>query len=199
MPAVDYLGPKPALSLQFQRDDRAGSVRVHYGVTADPEALGLPAAALGYDRERFVGFPVVRASIDFEVDTYFACFGWIQLVTTTSEVTGESATAIDLPPFARGLDNPMAEFGHLPTLFDAPANPDHANGDWVAESFLVAFPDIARTRRLTALTGFRWGYRLNEGRPTPLPIEPVGPERWEAHRTTLTAQHPSWEFLGAWV
>lgn len=198
MASVEYPSPQPVLELPFRRDARVGSVSVHYGVTADPERLGFPSAALGYDRDRFVGFPVMRASITFEADTYFACFGWIQLVTTTNDATGESVTVNDPPPFAEGLENPMAAFGYSPTLFDAPANPDHPDGDWVAESFLVAIPDIARSRRLTALTGFRWGYRLKGGIPSPLPAEPVGPDRWTAHHDQLAAQYPSWDFLDAW-
>lgn len=94
-------------------------------------------------------------------------------------------------------DSPLAGFGYLPTFFDAPANPDHPDGEWVAETFLVALPDIARTRRLAAVTGFRWGYRLAAGIPAPLPAAPIGPQRWEARRPMLTSAYPSWTFLAS--
>jgi hypothetical protein len=69
----------------------------------------------------------------------------------------------------------------------------------VAESFLVAVPDIARSRRLDALTGFRWGYRLTAGNPEPLPVAAIGPDRWNAHLPMLADLYPSWTFLdGTW-
>jgi hypothetical protein len=80
-----------------------------------------------------------------------------------------------------------------------PANPDHADGEWLAESFLVAVPDVARTRQLAAVTGFRWGYQLTAGRPDPLPVIRVGPDRWRAHWSLLTERYPTWTFLsGTW-
>jgi hypothetical protein len=102
---------------------------------------------------------------------------------------------MDLPPRLAEAGCPLATFGYLPTMFDAPANPDHPDGEWLAETFLVMVPDIARSRRLVALTGFRWGYRLLSGRPTPLPASPIGPERWQANRPMLAEAYQDWSFL----
>ena len=102
---------------------------------------------------------------------------------------------MDLPPILADAGSPLAAFGYLPVMFDAPANPDHPDGEWIAETFLVIVPDIGRTRRLVALTGFRWGYRLASGRPTPLPVSPIGPERWQANRPMLKEAYQDWSFL----
>jgi hypothetical protein len=192
---VSYQTPDPVLVLPFRRDGRGGRVLMHYGVTTDPVAVGFGlAAAAGFDPVRFRGFPVIRAEVEFEPDGYHATFGWLQVISRTGGAA-EPAVEVDLPPLYAGLDLPLAAFGHLPTMFDAPANPHHPDGDWVAETFLVAVPDIARSRRLAALTGFRWGYRLHDGTPTALPAEPTGPDRWAAHRPMLARDYPSWAFM----
>jgi hypothetical protein len=106
-----------------------------------------------------------------------------------------TSISVDQPPNHWDIDVPFMEFGYLPTLFDAPGpNPPRANETWLAETFLVYCPDIARTRIVAELLGFQWGYRLNQINPTLLPIEPVPPSRWEAHRLFLSQQYPSWEF-----
>lgn len=182
------------LMLPFACRDGEGRVDVHYGVTADPVAVGFDLAAVGFDEARFAGFPVIRAEVSFSAEGYRAVFGWLQVVTRTA-TSGEQRTDMDMPPVLDGADTPLAEFGYLPTLFDAPANPDHPDGDWVAESFLVAVPDIARTRRLAALVGFTWGYRLRGGQPTPLPVSALRPDRWQDRRRFLTEAYPAWQFL----
>ena len=164
MHAIRYQSPDPALVLPFAARGGAGSVHVHYGVTEDPAAVGFDLAAVGFDAEKFRGFPAMRAEASFNQTGYRAMFGWIQLVTTTHAGHADATTvSVDLAPMLASDDCPLAFFGHLPTLFDAPANPGHPDGQWVAESFLVAVPDIARSRRLAALTGFRWGYQLTAG------------------------------------
>lgn len=200
MCGIRYQSPDPVLVLPFEARGGTGSVHVHYGVTEDPAAVGFDLAAVGFDSEKFRGFPAVRAEIGFSQEGYRASFGWIQLVTSTKAGQADTATvSVDLAPMLASEDSPLAFFGHLPTLFDAPANPGHSDGDWLAESCLVAVPDIARSRRLAALTGFGWGYRLTAGRADPLPIVPVGPDRWRAHQPVLAERYPSWTFLdGTW-
>ena len=111
--------------------------------------------------------------------------------------SGELVVEVDLPPVLAAAGSPLAGFGYLPTFFDAPANPDHPDGEWVAETFLVALADIARTRCLAAITGFRWGYRLTAGSPVPLPVAPIAAQRWEAHRPMLANAYPNWTFLAS--
>jgi hypothetical protein len=197
---VEYQSPDPAVVLAFRWQDQTGHVLVHYGVTTDPAAAGFGlVAGGGFDPERFCGFPVIRAEVEFGPDSYYAVFGWLQIISRTTSAAGEATTEVDRPPMFAGLDLPLAGFGYLPVMFDAPANPHHPDGDWVAETFLVAVPDIARSRRLTALTGFRWGYRLHGGIPTTLPASAIGPERWAAHQPMLAQAHPNWSFLdSAW-
>jgi hypothetical protein len=195
--AIRYQAPDPALVLPFACRGDTGTVDVHYGVTSDPAALGFDLAASGFDEERFAGFPAIRAEVSLDGEGYRAVVGWLQVISRSIAASGELVVEVDLPPVLATADSPLASFGYLPTFFDAPANPDHPDGDWIAETFLVAVPDIARTRRLTAVTGFRWGYRLAAGRSTSLPAEPVGPPRWEAHQRMLASAYPSWTFLGS--
>ncbi|HTT00002.1 MAG TPA: hypothetical protein VMI33_25655 [Streptosporangiaceae bacterium] len=205
MSAIRYQVPDPALVLPFTCRGDAGTVAVHYGVTADPAGVGfdIVASGSGFDEARFRGFPVVRAEVSFGGAGYRAFFGWLQIISRSVAESGAAdVTAdvtVDLPPMLAEADSPLAGFGYLPTLFDAPANPDHPDGQWIAETFLTAGPYIARTRRLASLTGFRWGYRLAAGRPAPLPPSPIGPDRWAAHCPRLAAAYPNWTFLAsAW-
>lgn len=193
--AIQYMSAGPALVLPFACRGGAGSVRVHYGVSADPVGVGFDLVAVGFDEELFRGFPAMRAEVSFDQDGYRAIFGWLQIISRTTAATGDVDVGVDLPPLLAGADWPLAGFGYLPTMFDAPANPDHPDGDWVAETFLVAVPDVGRTRQLAALTGFRWGYRLAAARPALLPASPVGPERWKAHQPMLAGAYQSWSFL----
>jgi hypothetical protein len=197
--AIRYDSPDPVLVLPFTCRGGTGAVDVHYGVTVDPVGVGFHLVASGFEEKRFRGFPVIRAGVSFEGDGYLAVFGWLQVVSRRIVASGEVDVVVDLPPMLAGADSPLAGFSYLPTLLDAPANPDHPDGDWTAETFLVAVPDIARTRCLTALTGFRWGYRLVAGKPAPLPVSPIGPDRWKACRPKLEEMYQTWRFLdGTW-
>jgi hypothetical protein len=196
MGGIRYETDAAMLELSFSVRGGTGSVHVHYGVTEDPVAVGFDLVAVGFDATAFRGFPVCWADVRFDQGGYRAMFGWIQLVTTSDVAApGDPFVSIDIPPFLAQEDSPLAFFGYQPTLFDAPANPGHPDGEWIAESFLVAAPDVARTRRLAPITGFRWGYRLTAGVPEPLAVAPIGPDRWDAHRALLAERHPSWAFL----
>jgi hypothetical protein len=195
--AIAYQLPDPALVLPFTCRGDTGTVQVHYGVTTDPGALGFDLVASGFDNARFAGFPAIRAEVSLDGAGYRAVVGWLQVISRSVGAGGELVVELDLPPVLAAADSPLACFGYLPTFFDAPANPDHPDGDWVAETFLAALPDIARTRRVAAVTGFRWGYRLAAGRPAPLPVAPIGPQRWDAHRPMLAETYPSWTFLAS--
>jgi hypothetical protein len=107
---------------------------VHYGTTADPVAVGFDIVALGFDETRFRGFPVIRAEIHFDPTGYKAVFGWLPIITIQTAATGETTSEVDLPPILAEAGSPLAAFGYLPTLFDAPANPDHPDGEWSAET-----------------------------------------------------------------
>ncbi|HTZ29607.1 MAG TPA: hypothetical protein VMC83_36760 [Streptosporangiaceae bacterium] len=194
MAAIRYQSADPALELPFACRGDAGTVQVHYGVTSDPAALGFDLAAIDFDSTRFAGFPAIRAEVAMDGEGYRAVVGWLQVITRSVAAGGELIVEVDLPPVLATMDSPLACFGYLPTFFDAPANPDHPDGEWVAETFLAELPDIARTRRLAAVTGFRWGYRLSAGTPAPLAVMPIGPDRWETHRPMLADAYPSWTF-----
>jgi hypothetical protein len=106
----------------------------------------------------------------------------------------EPDTHVDLAPELAALDRPLCCAGYLPTFFDAPANPDHPDGDWVAETFLVVSPTGSEPKELTALVGFRWGYHLQSGSPTLLPLELSTPADWSRCADVLRASYPSWSF-----
>jgi hypothetical protein len=127
MDAIRYRSSEPALVLPFSARGGTGSVHVHYGVTEDAAAVGFDLAAVGFDAATFRGFPVVQANVSFDQPGYRAMFGWIQLVTNAEAGhPGAAAVSVDLAPMLASEDCPLAFFGHLPTLFDAPANPQPA-------------------------------------------------------------------------
>jgi hypothetical protein len=197
MKSILFQTPDPALVLPFAFQGGIGEIQIQYSVTADPFAVGLDLVAIGFDEERFRGFPVVRASVSFSHEGYRAIFGWLQIITRDTVPSGELEVTVDVPPVLAETGSPLADYGYLPTMFDAPANPDHPDGKWLAETFLVAVPDVGRSRELVALNGFRWGYQLTAGRPTSLPVEPLSSERWDHHCTMLAASYESWSFLAS--
>ena len=188
-----------ALEIPFRLRGYDGYVSIAYGEDQDPARWGFDVPGMLYqpfDLELAKGYPVCEARITYDGPGYRAMMGWIQLITHRDPLTGtEKETTVDLAPMLSNADSPFFTFGYAPTFFDAPANPDQGTVDWIAETFLVVSPDVARTRTIAALLGFRWGYALRGMRATPLTVEPLGPETWERMREALQADYPTWRFL----
>ncbi|HZX04973.1 hypothetical protein [Kribbella sp.] len=151
----------------------------------DPAVSGHYLVAPGLDP---AGFPVCTASLTFGGVGIDAILGWIQVVSSAGEVS------VDLMPNLDGTD-PFYTYGYLPTFFDAPANPDHSDGVWRADTFLVAVPDVIRSRRVVPVAGFTWGYELVGGRPVVLGVEELAVGEWAGHRELLGSRHPAWGFV----
>ncbi|GAA1579590.1 MULTISPECIES: hypothetical protein [Kribbella] len=154
----------------------------------DPAVSGHDLVVPDLDAEAFRGFPVCTATLAFDGAGINAVFGWIQVITNGSDVS------VDLLPNLDATD-PFYAYGYLPAFFDAPANPDHADGVWQADTFLVEVPDVIRSRRVSPVAGFRWGYALRAGRPIVLDVAPLEVGEWAGHRDLLAARHPEWTFL----
>ncbi len=182
------------LRIPFQLRDRHGVVTVSLARNEDPEELGHPLIAVGYERDMFVGFPAVTASISYQGEGVRAFMGWVQVIER-HDADGTIRADVDRLPTVFGEGCPLYSFGYCPTFADYPANPQHPDGDWVADAFLVAIPDVARSRVLDPVAGFRWGYRLAGSRPVKLfQPEPVGMEAWRHHARTLQVACPVWTF-----
>jgi hypothetical protein len=120
-----------SLALPFVLRGASGRVHVELLRNTDPVRLGHALVAIGFDEERFRGFPVVRASITYSGEGLRAAMGWIQVVRhIAADRLGE--VAVDRFPLGPE-DSPLYTYGYLPTFFDAPANPDHPDGVWQAD------------------------------------------------------------------
>jgi len=185
---------QPVLTIPFYLRDYPGSVAVYYGVNQNPQHWGFHL----FGREGAAGYPICQAIIDFAGPGYYAFMGWLQLVSI-QEAEAEHATIfLDTWPNLFDADVPFAEFGYLPTLFDAPS-PDPALDDqtWQAESFLVVCPDVFFSRKIIEVVGFRWGYTIEQAKPTIRPVEVLPQARWNQHLSFLRKRLPSWEFLSS--
>jgi hypothetical protein len=192
----DELTDRPAesLTIPFHLRGYNGWVSVCYLTNTDPAAWGFNLLALPFDISLAAGFPVCWATIDYAGVGYHAVMGWIQVVTVTDS-SGRTRSSVDVSPIFWQTDSPFADFGHLPTLFDAPGpNLPRANETWVAESFLTIVPDVARSRRVRAVLGFRWGYDLREMRATPRSLELTSAADWRRCVAVLRERYPNWEF-----
>ncbi len=183
-----------ALTLPFQLRGYDGAVRAYYAANDAPAAWGFDLLNLPFPLDLARGHPVCQAEIEYGGAGYRSFMGWIQLITNRDPATGATETSMDLAPVFQGLDSPFADFGPAPTFFDAPANPDHETEDWIADTFLAVCPDIARTPRVSALLGFRWGYQLRARIATPLPVEALPAAAWDAHLPLLRREYPRWMF-----
>jgi hypothetical protein len=153
----------------------------------DPPRFGHQLVVAKPDENAFRGFPVCTAALTYDGEGINAIFGWIQVITTAGEVT------VDLLPNLDQTD-PFYTYGYLPTFFDAPVNPDHPDGTWRADTFLVLVPDVIRSRVVVPVAGFSWGYELVASRPTVLPAAGLQADGWAGHRDVLAAAHPAWVF-----
>ncbi len=86
-------------------------------------------------------------------------------------------------------------FGYRPTLYDAPGpNPSRANERWMADSFLAVCGGVARERTVVPVAGFRWGYDLDDGVPSPFLPTQIGQWEWVSVGKTLWESFPTWAF-----
>lgn len=185
------------LDLDFAYRGSRGQVRVHCGAVSDPLRIGQSADAKG--------FPVCKATLQFEGRGYNAFFGWIQLVRSTdNETEGRSFEVDPFQPF-QDCPSPYAFYGLLPTLFDAPSRPERKEIRWRAHSFLATTPleeemfGALTNRRVVPITGFSWGFDIDRLGTFHL----YGPERvhsddWSQHLPVLRAQYPKWKFEDSW-
>ena len=172
-----------------------GEIDVLYGINDDPVEIGFDLLNLPFDNDLVVGFPFLKASIIYPEDYYKAFFGWIQMVKVQDYETEEESVTPDIMPMNRELDYPFSFFGHLPTFFDAPGpNPPRKNESWIASTFLVFVSDVARTKDISALKGFEWGYVLNEGDIEVQEIKPISENLWNVNSDYLSRMFPSWNF-----
>ncbi len=184
------------LTILFTLRGFDGRVLVRYEENTDPQGWGFGLLNLPFDLELVRGFPVCEVEIEYEGPGYYATMGRIQLVTVNETLSGETWTAIDQMPNQHGLELPFTEFGQKPTMFDAPGpNPPRSDETWLAETFLAICPDVGRTRTVETITGFSWGYRLEQMQPTLLPVEACSSECWNQHLPYLKETFPSWTFL----
>ena len=141
------------------------------------------------------GFPVMKADVAFTGKGYRAIFGWIQIVHLDFPHDGRKKTIVDVIPSCIGLGIPFVYFGHLPTLFDAPARHPRSAGSFTAESFLCKPPLLARTRSIEFIAGFRWGYKIDadSGKLSHMPVAQIGAAEWEKIRGLITKKYPRWE------
>ncbi len=182
------------LTVPFTLRGHSGRFNVALSTNDDPVALGHPLVAANFDADAFKGFPVVLASVDYGGTGLLAWMGWVQVIRHLDAAGTEVAFEVDRFPLGPD-DSPLYAYGYVPTFFDAPANPEHQDGVWQADTWLVAVPDVIRSRRLAPLAGFRWGYRLRGRRPALLPLESVGKNEWRGLLPRLREQAPRWEFL----
>jgi hypothetical protein len=181
------------LSLPFRLRDRSGNVEIRVEPNLDPEDLGHPLVAIGYDRARFVGFPVIEARIQYDGRGPRAWMGWLQVIERVDD-DGTVAMDVDSAPLL-GDESPLYTFGYAPTFSDFPANPSHPDGSWHAYAFLVVVPDVVRSKVLEPVIGFHWGYRLLSGRPVEIfRLTPLSLGKWNEMREFLAARHPHWSF-----
>ncbi|MFF0345967.1 hypothetical protein [Kribbella sp. NPDC004875] len=173
------------MRIPFTARGHHGVISVRVEPNTDPTASGHGLVVPEVDG--FHGFPICTASLTFDGRGITAIFGWIQVVTNGPDVT------VDLLPNLDRTD-PFYTYGYLPTFFDAPANPNHPDGTWRADTFLVLVPDVIRSHAIKPVAAFTWGYNLTSGHPTLLPPHPLPPTNWSNHRPLLEQSHPTWTF-----
>jgi hypothetical protein len=176
-----------------------GEVIVEYGINDNPAWWGFGESVLGeaYPPKMAFGFPVVQASVAYEGEGYGAFMGWVQVVRYRLHDTNEQVTVFDVPPQMTNTDVPYGSFGVRPTLFDAPGI-TRPEVTWDADSFLAHTPDGVLSRVINAVCGFKWGYRVRDGKVEPLPLTLAKESDWDRNLPDLRQRYPTWTFGSAW-
>jgi hypothetical protein len=188
---------RPAAIVPFERADRAGVVRVFYGVTRRPADSGFEALRGWATEDRAgVGFPTVKCEVESSRPGYGSSFGWIQWVSQAFPGSPNKVGVVDRFPALRNHRIPFAAMGYSPTFFDAPAFNSLPAVDWRAALFLCSLPMMSPREPIAPLVGLRWGYRITKGgtAPTPYPLEPATGPDWRRVRAELVPRFPGWRF-----
>jgi hypothetical protein len=175
-----------------------GVVRVSLTRNDEPARWGWRLLGLDVPLEYIVGFPVIKATVDFSAEGYAAVLGWVQVVRYEATDEPETVVLADVAPQLQGLGMPYVAFGVLPTYFDSPAiaAPD---ADWRAATFLTASPDVLLSRVIEPVCGFCWGYQRSGGETEVVEATQAGDDDWLAARAELVTHYPDWEWRSGWV
>jgi hypothetical protein len=180
---------------EFSVREAQGKVRVNYGVNDDPQRWGYHLLGLAFDINTAFGFPVIEAAVEYDAEGYAAFFGWIQVVRYWTDDPNQPVVIVDVAPQMSGSGMPYLSFGIEPVLFDAPAIVAR-DATWRAWSFLTFAPDCVMTPVIEPACGFRWGYDVCAGSPTPTALLPAGRGEWLDVRTVLDERFPAFTFGG---
>lgn len=188
---------EPRLVRDLQMKNHKVQVSIWYGVNTGPEDSGFLAIRdIGAD-PRVKGFPVFKAQVDCSAFGYEDWFGWIQMIVHLRTDGSIEDWSPDPLPMMRDRGVPFAEFGYLPTLYDAPFWPERPRIHWRADTFLC--PLVIRRpseEDILPLAGFRWGFTIPKqgGEPELLPLEGIGAKEWNVSLPQLRFWFPSWRF-----
>lgn len=176
------------LRLPFSARGKSGEVSVTVAENLDPVEVGsVPAAT---------GFPMCRATVEYEASGYLAMLGWVQNVGEASP--SGSNLQWDIDPFVlfEGVPTPYAVYGARPELFDAPYRSDRSLSlNWLAQSFLCIAPSNPFLKEVEAVVGFSWGFNMDDGKLDIVGLSPLSRDDWSLHLDLLAKNYPSWTFL----
>jgi hypothetical protein len=184
-------------TIPFRLRGTDGHVTVQYGANEDPLRWGYAVLELDWFRPELVrGFPVMQASVEYPAEGYAADMGWLQVVRYEVRDPGEegTVTVFDTPPQLAETGTPYAAFGIRPTFFDAPSIEGLREVNWGADTFLVYTPDAVLSRVLRPICGFRWGFRLHEGKVFLDLVSVADAGNWERNLPDLRGRFSSWTF-----
>lgn len=175
------------LSIPFTARNSDGTVSVTIEIPPDPTIVGQVADA--------EGFPVCRATVEFDLDGYDGLVGWVQTVGTKTATDSDRVFAIDPLQVFEGLEMPFAFYGLTPVLFDAPYRSDRSRYlDWLAHSFLCVAPTHPMAKEVEAVTGFSWGFTMAGGEVEVAPIHVLESCDWSRHLADMAGSFPNWKF-----
>jgi hypothetical protein len=186
------------LTLPFVARGETGHVHISYALNGDPDRWGFDILGLEGDVSRAAAFPVFEARISYSRDGYAAFFGWIQVVHYWSDSDDQPVwSLLDNPPHLRGFGVPFFSYGVLPRFFDAPLDTPEGISRWQALTFLTQTRDGLMSRSSAPLLGVGWGYLIDDGVPTILPVVRASQQEWRDVREFLQRECPMWAFEGA--
>jgi hypothetical protein len=174
----------------FELRGIGGVVSVEYHANDDPRAWGYHALNLPYDVNLARGFPVLRARIDHSAEGYGAIVGWIQVVRSGR---AEEDLFVDTPPQFADAAIPWIYWGVRPTFFDAPSTRER-EFRFRAYTFLAFTPDAVISREVRPIFGLSWGYDVQDGHPSAVPLRLDGLKHWPDACEVLEPRCPGWRF-----
>ena len=188
------------LNIPFEYQGKSGTLCVRNRDNPGPAESGFDALDVPFDQELCRMYPEVHARVEYTGTGYRMAMALIQIVKR-EEIHWDGSKCESFEVDCPDVIAPYFSMGYPPAMYDAPCC--NLNGcqhvHWIAETFLVSFPNRMNRNQAQCLAAFSWGYEEweEDGKLSAKAFEAVElpREAWENQLLHLKPLYPEIQFV----